>query len=274
MTLHQAEYRSKIRREKSKEAIALAMENRWEEAITVNRSILELFPEDIEAHNRLGKAFFELGEYGEARAAFAKALQLSPSNIIASKNLHRLTLLRNEEQLPKKGRKLLPHHFLEESGKTAVAVLEHPAGKEMLAKITAGDAVTLRVVGRTLLAESNEGEYLGQISPRLALRLIRLMEGGNQYEAAVTRLSGDEVTIIIREVFQHPAQRGMTSFISRGEQYRPYPRSPLLEFDPSEEEDEELEAAFNSEWEENGEATDLFPRSAFARERLTDADEA
>ena len=75
MTLHQAEDRSKIRREKSKEAIALAMENRWEEAITVNRSILELFPEDIEAYNRLGKAFFELGEYGEARTAFSKALQ-------------------------------------------------------------------------------------------------------------------------------------------------------------------------------------------------------
>lgn len=274
MTLEQTEYRSKIRREKSREAITLAMQNRWEEAVAVNRSILEVFPEDIETWNRLGKAFFELGEYSEARSAFARALQLSPSNAIASKNLNRLSLLGNEEQLPKKGRKLLPEHFLEESGKTAVAILEHPADKEVLAKMTAGDAVTLRIVERTLVVESDEGEYLGQVPPRLTFRLIRLMQGGNRYEAAVTRLSGDEVTIIIREVFQHPDQRGMASFPSRGEPYRPYPQDVLVEFDPLKEEDEGLEAPFNSEWEQEGEAADLFPRSAFARERLTDEDEA
>ena len=59
MTLHQAEYRSKLRKEKAKEAIALAMENRWEEAAETNRAILELFQDDIEAQNRLGKAYFE-----------------------------------------------------------------------------------------------------------------------------------------------------------------------------------------------------------------------
>ena len=83
MTLYQAEYRSRIRREKSKEAIAMAMENRWEDATGVNRSIIELFPDDIEAYNRLGKALFELGRYDEARTAFTKALELSPSNTIA-----------------------------------------------------------------------------------------------------------------------------------------------------------------------------------------------
>ncbi|MBI4201132.1 MAG: hypothetical protein HY531_02440, partial [Chloroflexi bacterium] len=63
MVLEQTEYRSKVRREKTKEAIALAMANRWKEAVTVNRAILDLFPEEVEAHNRLGKAFCELGEY-------------------------------------------------------------------------------------------------------------------------------------------------------------------------------------------------------------------
>lgn len=273
MTLYQAEDRSKIRREKSKEAIALAMDNRWEEAAALNRSLIELFPGDVESYNRLGKAFFELGEYDEARVAFAKAFQLSPSNVIARKNLERLNLLKKEVHLPKKGRKLSLQHFLEESGKTGIATLEHPAGKETLAKITAGDAVTLRIIERRLVVESSEDEYLGQIPPRLALRLIRLMQGGNRYEVAVTRLTGDEVTIIIREVFQHTDLRGIISFPSRGEQYRPYPRTALMEFELSEDEDEEMEAAFNSEWEESGEATDLSPRAAFAREPVTEEDE-
>ena len=263
MTLYQAEYRSRIRREKSKEAITLAMENCWEEAAAVNRSIIELFPDDTEANNRLGKALFELGKYEEARSAFARALQLSPSNAIARKNLARLSLLKKEDQLPKKGPKLGPEHFLEESGKTGLAVLEHPTGKEALAKITAGDAVALRIDDSKLVAESMDGEYLGQVSPRLALRLIRLMQGGNLYEGAVARLNGNDVTIIIREVFQHPSQQGITSFPSRGEQVRPYPPSALLEFDVPEEEDEEITAAFNSEWEESGEVVGLFPRTPF-----------
>ncbi|MEK7777705.1 MAG: tetratricopeptide repeat protein, partial [Chloroflexota bacterium] len=254
MTLYQAEYRSRVRREKSKEAIAMAMENRWEEAAAINRSIIELFPDDIEAHNRLGKALFEQGKYAEARSAFAKALQLSPSNGIARKNLDRLSLLKKEEQRPKKAIKLGPEHFLEERGKVGTVVLEHPAGKESLAKVTAGDALTLRISDHRLVAESVDGEYLGQVPPRLAARLIRLMQGGNQYEAAVARLSGNEVTVIMRETFQHPSQERITSFPARSEQLRPYPQTPMLDLDllENEEEDEEIEAAFNSEWEESG----------------------
>ena len=265
MTLYQAEYRSRIRREKSKEAITLAMENRWEEAVDVNRSIIELFPDDTEANNRLGKALIELGRYEEARSPFARAVQLSPSNAIARKNLNRLSLLKNEDSLPRKGPKLGPEHFLEESGKTGLAALEHPTSIQALAKMTAGDAVALRIDNRKLVAESMDGEYLGQVATRLALRLIRLMQGGNRYVGAVARLDGNDVTVIIREVFRHPSQQGVTSFPSRGEQVRPYPPSAMMEFDVPEEEDEEITAAFNSEWEESGDVAGIFPRTPFAQ---------
>ena len=99
MTLYrQAEYRSKLRRETSKEAISLAMENRWEEAVSVNREIVESFPEDIEAYNRLGRAFVELGRYKNAKAAFQAAVAISPSNTIAQKNLERLSHLKQKDK--------------------------------------------------------------------------------------------------------------------------------------------------------------------------------
>ena len=272
MTLYQAEYRSRVRRERAKEAIALAMENCWEEAAAINRSIIDLFPDDVEAHNRLGKALFEMGKFAEARSAFAKALQLSPSNAIAQKNLERLSLLKKEHQPLKKAPKLGPEHFLEESGKTGTAVLEHPASREVVAKVTAGDGLALRTVDNKLVAETPDGEYLGQVPPRLAARLIRLVRGGNQYEAAVARLSGNEVTIIIREVFQHPSQEGITSFPSRSERVRPYPQGHPIDIELMEEEDEEIEAAFNAEWEENGEPASVLPHPAFGKKSVAEGE--
>ena len=67
MTLYrQAEYRSKLRRETSKEAISLAMENRWQDAVSAIQTIVEELPDDIAASTRLGKAFVGPGSYRNA----------------------------------------------------------------------------------------------------------------------------------------------------------------------------------------------------------------
>ena len=273
MSLYQAEYRSKERKEKSKEAIGLAMENRWEEAVEVNRSIVAAFPDDVEAFNRLGKAHVELGQYDEARIAFTKALQLSPSNGIAQKNLNRLAHLRSNKQAPKKVRKLPPHYFLGDSGKTGYVVLERPADKSVIAKMAAGDAVILRIDDKKLIVENGDSEYIGLIPPRMAFRLIRLSSGGNSYEAVVTRLRGDEITIMVREVFQHPDQRGITSFPTQGEQQYGHSRAALLDVDVQEEEDDGIKAAFNAEWEENDEPTRSFPRQSFSPDSMSNDEE-
>lgn len=263
MALQQAEYRSKLRKEKAKEAIALAMENRWEEAVTTNRAIIELFSPDIEAQNRLGKAYFELGDYDEARAAFAQALQISPSNVIAVKNLDRLNHLNttSNARLPKKARKLAPERFLGESGKTGIASLEHLAGNEVLARIAAGDAVALRIVERSLVVESSEGDYIGKLPTRLGMRLVKLILGGNRYEAAITRLSTREVNVIIREEYQHPDQRAITSFPTHKDPLLTHAQAALQDMDMPEE-DEDAGNSSAPEWDEDGdEDGDAAPRA-------------
>ena len=70
----------------AKEAIALALQSRWQDAIGANEGILELFPEDVETHNRLGRALMEVGKYAAARKAYGRALELDPRNRIAKKN--------------------------------------------------------------------------------------------------------------------------------------------------------------------------------------------
>ena len=67
-----------------------------------------------------------------------------------------------------------------------------------------------------MMVENSRGEYLGRVDPRHAQRLVRLMEGGNQYSAAVVSSTEDMVTVIIREIYQHPSQAGSSPSRRRG----------------------------------------------------------
>jgi hypothetical protein len=213
----QEEEQSRLRRQSSKQAIALAMQGQWREAIAVNRSLVKMFPNDVDAYNRLGRAYMEIGEYAQAEEAYRRAVQIDPYNTIATRNLERLSHVK-ETGVSSEGdfQKLEPHHFIEEVGKAGVVQLYRLAPPEVLAKMVAGDQVNLRIGGLNLVAENSRGEYLGQVEPRHGQRLARLMDGGNRYSAAIVSLSDTMVTIIIREVYQDPRQAGRISFPPRG----------------------------------------------------------
>jgi len=74
----------------AKKAIALAIEGRWEEATHANRDIIRMFPTDIDAPKRLGKALIELQRYISAKEAYSRALEIDPQDTIAQKNLKEL----------------------------------------------------------------------------------------------------------------------------------------------------------------------------------------
>jgi tetratricopeptide (TPR) repeat protein len=126
MMVFQAEDRARVRKQRAEAAIQLALQGRWDDAAKLNRSIVELFPTDVDAYNRLGKAMTELGRYGEARKAYQKALEIDPLNSIANKNLSRLAAV-GDETTPRQGtQKLSPEMFIEEMGKTGVTTLLRP----------------------------------------------------------------------------------------------------------------------------------------------------
>ena len=236
----QTEERAKLRREKSKEAIGLALKGQWEAATAVNRSILELFPDDVEALNRLGKAFLELGRYSEARIAFERATKLAPYNAISKKNLERLAHLQEAAPLPKQGKVVTPYLFIEESGKSGMTPLHRPAPGPVLAKMAAGDSVKLEAREHVLVVENSSAEYLGQVEPKLGMRLIRLMKGGNRYDAAIISVNRQDVSVIIWEAYRHPSLDNVYSFPtrSRGEN-KVYLIDSLLRYDADSEADED-----------------------------------
>ncbi len=216
MTYQEAEQVG-LKRRRSKQAVALAMEGRWREAIAINKEIIEGFPDDVEAYNRLGKAYMELGEYSEARDAYERAVQVDPYNAVAVKNLRRLSHLGGVMGATKSDcDKAGPEHFIEEVGRAGVVDLYHLGPSPTLARMVTGDKVYLRIDGPNLMVENCWGEYMGQVEPKHGQRLIRLMEGGNKYTAATVSSAEDKMTIIIKEVYQHPSQVGRPSFPARG----------------------------------------------------------
>ena len=68
------------------EAIALALESRWAEALAVNQALVERHGPDEDTLNRIGKALTELGQREEALASYSSSLQLNPLNLIAQNN--------------------------------------------------------------------------------------------------------------------------------------------------------------------------------------------
>ena len=231
MLVRRTEDRVRIKRERVKQAISLAMESHWEEAASVNRLIVDHSPDDVEAHNRLGKALSELGQYKEARKVYKRALQLAPNNGIARKNLQRIEPLREDISQKTQRKRVPPHFFIEETGKTGSVTLVNEAPEETLAKTSAGEPVALEFMDKTLQVTTTDGEYLGSVDPKIALKLIDLSRGGNRYAGAISRLDGSQIHIFIKETYQHPSQKGRLSFQPKGvNDFRPYVWEGLYRF--------------------------------------------
>lgn len=221
---YQEERLASLKRQRTKQAIDLAMQGRWREAIAANRVILEDFPNDVEAWNRLGRAHMELGEYQPSREAYRRTAELDPFNTIAKKNLQRLNYLGEAKVTAESSaRKVEPHRFIEDIGKAGVVNLYHLAPTQVRARLVAGDEVFLKRDGTRLIIEDEFGQYVGHVEPRHGQRLIKLMEGGNKYSVAVVSSTEEAMTVIIREVYQDPNQMGKLSFPSKGaEETKPY----------------------------------------------------
>lgn len=222
MQIRQTDEKVRYRRDRAREAVSLASQGRWEEAVDVNNDVLRAFPSDTDALNRLGKALSQLGRYSEAREAFQRSLDHDRANPIARKNLERLAPL-EDAPTPARTDGLTPRLFIEESGKSCVTTLWSPAPAAALARVAAGDAVTLHLDGAAVGATTAMGAPLGRLEPRLAARLARLIPAGNRYAAAVASVGDGEVAIVLREVYRDPRVGGVLSFPTRAGDLGAYP---------------------------------------------------
>jgi len=214
------------------DAVQLALAGKWDEAVKLNKFVIENFGADEETQNRLGKALSELGKLKEAKASYEVALKLNPMNSIAKKNAARINaLLHQKEGLKVGGTRVDLNLFVEEMGKTVITTVDSAPKDDICSKVAAGDVAELRVEGDGIAAETSRGVRLGLLEAKLARRLIKFMRGGNRYQAGVTSCDGNTVKLIVRETYQDPHFAGKPSFPMRRKrevEFRPYTKESLL----------------------------------------------
>ena len=233
------------------DAVQLAIAGKWDEAVKLNKFIIENFGADEETQNRLGKSLSELGKLKEAKASYEVALKINPMNSIAKKNAARINaLLHQKEGLKVGGTRVDLNLFVEEMGKTVITTVDSAPKDDICSKVAAGDVAELRVEGDGIAVETSRGVRLGLLEAKLARRLIKFMRGGNRYQAGVTSCDGNTVKLIVRETYQDTHFAGKPSFPMRRKrevEFRPYTKESLLSrevevFAGEEEEEEALVA--------------------------------
>ena len=249
---------AKFRRSLDREAVDLALKGEWERTAQVNRAILELFADDVEAMNRLAKALIELGSYDEAGSVLDHLGEVAPYNNISRRNRARLEqmrgsaprLYRNEASRHARRATGAPQLFIGESGKSATTLLRQTPPGFSPALVSPGDPVSLRLEHHALNVYADDGQYLGQVDPRLGHRLSRLIEGGNTYAAAIIGVNDEGISVIIHETHRDRSLQHVASFPTRAVPL-PEPRTERDD-DPADRLAADEESADADEEEEEG----------------------
>lgn len=192
---------------KPEDAIQAALQQRWEEAIALNKQLLEQNEHDLDALNRLGFACLHIGKSKEAKEAFEKVLALDKYNQIAQRNLHKL---KNKGQVETNGVMVSPLMFLEEPGKTKVVACVNLAPAATLAAVRCGQEVKFKVKKHTIEIRDDATIYLAALPDDISFKLSRFIAGGNEYSIVVRSVEKNSLSVFIRE-------------LSRGKQFKDQP---------------------------------------------------
>ncbi len=198
------------------QAIDAAIDRRFAEAIKLNNAILKEDSHNLGALLRLGFAKLQNGDLAGAKKAYKAVLGQQSENVIAQENLERIEILQQKKgpaSAPAKVRedKFNPNLFLEIPGKTKSSVLVNLGQKEVLAHLTIGDQLELKVRRRKLEVRA-DGEYVGSLADDLSKRLYVLIKGGSEYSCFIKEISMSRVVVFIREEKKSRRLARFTSF--------------------------------------------------------------
>ncbi|OGD88898.1 hypothetical protein A3D81_00840 [Candidatus Curtissbacteria bacterium RIFCSPHIGHO2_02_FULL_40_17] len=193
----------------AKQAISAAVAANWQEAAKLNRKILSVSSGDVEALNRLALAQSCLGKVNLAQKTYKRVLSINPYNIIALKNLDKLSKSTgaktngisngNTNHQPKISSDVTKL-FLSEPGKTKIINLLNLAPPQVLAALNCGDPLMINAKNHSVSISTTNRVYLGALPDDLAHRLISFIAGGNLYDAYVKAATPKNLTIFLREV--------------------------------------------------------------------------
>ncbi len=181
----------------AQKAIDFALDGRFEEAIDVNLQILEENPNDIDALNRLARAYSETGKVKAAKITTKKVLAIDPVNSIALKCLEKWNSSNFEHA---GGSATDSNAFLEESGKTKIVDLIKIGDDKLLSSLDPGEEVKLFTHPHKTSVVTFEEKYVGALPDDLGARLRALIKSGGKYKVLVKSAGPKGISVFIKEI--------------------------------------------------------------------------
>lgn len=197
------------------QAIEAALDCRWEEALKINKKIIKLDPQNIDALNRQAKAYIELGKPNLAKKYYSEVIKIEPYNPIALKNLKIMKAFKcSNQSIPSSAHnKLSPSLFLQEPGKTKMVNLLKVAEPQKLSSVFCGMKVEMAIKNRKITIVDSNGNYLGVLPDDINHHLLRLFKGGNKYDLFVKSIRVNSLSVIIKETFRSKRFKNQPSFL-------------------------------------------------------------
>ena len=210
-----------------KQAINAALSFNWEQAVLINKQIIKQAPEDVDCLNRLARALFELGKYPQAKKIYQSVLKMDPYNSIAQKNLKKVSSFKASDAVVTPSKKddslgkvagsnmmVSAALFLEEPGVTTVVNLIKLAEPQKLGKLSPGMLVNLVLKNRRICVTDPYDTYLGVLPDDISHLILKLLNGGNKYQALIKSVKSNSLSILIRETFRSRKFRNQPSFLA------------------------------------------------------------
>ncbi len=203
----------------SQQAIEAALDSRWSEALSLNKRIIKLDPQNVDALARLARVYMEMGKNRLAKKYYSEVIRIDPYNPIASKNLKIIKSFKPDSPggngaLHPNGTSRFPLSlFLQEPGKTKIVNLLKVAEPQKLSKVFCGMQVDLIIKNRKIAIIDSDGNYLGVLPDDINHHLLRLLHGGNKYDLFVKSIRVNGLSILVKETYRSKRFKNQPSFL-------------------------------------------------------------
>ena len=203
-------------------AIDAALDCRWEEALKLNKKIIKIDPQNVDALARLARVYLEMGRSNLAKKYYSEVIKIDPYNPIALKNLKIIESFKPNGQSggiihTVNSNKLSASLFLQEPGKTKMINLLKVAEPQKLSQSYCGMQVEMAIKNRKITIVDSTGNYLGVMPDDINHHLLKLIRGGNKYELFIKSIRVNGLAVLIKETYRSKRFKNQPSFLENSD---------------------------------------------------------
>jgi|GEM_PF-777937 len=192
-------------------AIEHSLAQEWEQAIEINKQIIQLDKINIPALNRLGKAYLAIGLTPKAEKIFKSVLKMDPNNKVAKKNMTAPTNILNT--------KIDTSNLIKEPGTSAYTNIKI-TGKSVKAKnLHIGQTLHIKIHDKISIYDELEN-FIGYLPIEIASKLIKNKITEHEIRISVLSKKKGVISVLVkveRPIF-NTTKSDIILFIGEGEE--------------------------------------------------------